>query len=302
MDMQLIGIGIVTGLGLGSIYVLVALGYTLILAASGVFNFAQGALVSLGAVLAYTLGVEHDLPMVPVIALVILAGVVIGMLSELAAIRAFVHRPESLTHEALVSTLGLGLAITAAVEIWFGAEQETVPSYVSNDAFTLADVPIRPIYIAMVLVAAVMTFLLDRFLMRTDLGLVLRALISDREGASLLGINPARVIVAAFAIAGALACLAGYMVAPVTSASVFVGDRFALFGFAAMAIGGYGSFRGAIVGGLVVGLISGLTPVWFDAALAQPLVFLALVVVLVIRPTGLFGTEGQFGSAQLREV
>jgi branched-subunit amino acid ABC-type transport system permease component len=280
----------------------VALGYTLVLAASGVFTFAQGALVSAGAVLAYTLGVTHHLPVLVVVALVMLAGVLLGVLSELVAVRAFVHRPESLTHEALVSTLGLGLAVTAAIEIWFGANTESVPSYVSTHVLTFRNVPIRPVYIAMVIAAAVLTLVLDRVVMKTGLGLVLRALINDREGATLLGINPAKVIVAAFAVAGALACLAGYLVAPVTSASVFVGDRFALFGFAAMAIGGYGSFRGAIVGGIIVGQIVGLTPVWFDASFAQPLVFLVLLAVLVIRPTGLFGTAGQFGTARLREV
>ena len=96
-------------------------------------------------------------------------------------------------------------------------------------------------------------------------------------------------LVAVTALGGGLACLAGFMVAPVSTASVFVGDRFALFGFAAMAIGGYGSFRGAIAGGLIVGLITGLTPVWFNASLTQPLVFAALLTVLLVRPAGLFG-------------
>jgi branched-subunit amino acid ABC-type transport system permease component len=302
VDLQLIGIGIATGIGLGSIYVLLALSYTLILASSGVFNFAQEALVTCGAVAAFVLGQRYGIPLLFVVGIIAMGGALAGLISDRVAVRPFLNRPGSLTHEALVSTMGLGLVITAVVAITFGVDSEVVPSYVSPTPVRIGSVPVRPIYILMLAVAAAIALTLELVMARTRTGMVLRATILDREGAGLLGIDPGKVVAASFALAGVLGALAGFLIVPVTNASPFVGGQISVYGFAAMAIGGFGSFRGAMVGGIIVGLVVGITPVYLDPAWAQPLVYALLLLVLIVRPTGLFGTAGQFGSARLREV
>jgi branched-subunit amino acid ABC-type transport system permease component len=157
-------------------------------------------------------------------------------------------------------------------------------------------------FVLMAVSAGLLTVALDRVIVGSALGSVLRAVILDPEGAALLGINVARVVAVAFAVAGALAAIAGFLLVPFTSASVFVGDQLALFGFVAMALGGFGSFRGAVIGGVIVGLITGVAPIFINPLLVQPVLLALMIAVLVLRPSGLFGTAGQFGTAALREV
>jgi branched-chain amino acid transport system permease protein len=299
---SLLVLAIMTGIGLGAVYTLVALSYTLVLSTSGVFNFAQGALVMAGAVGSFVLGVRYGVP--PLVALVVLVplGVVAGVISERIAVRPFIGRSRSLTEEALVSTLGLGLALVALAGIYFGYDEHYMPPYVSTGIVDIGPVPVRPIFLLMLAGGGSVTLLIDAVMARTQLGALLRAVIIDPEGASLLGIDVAWVITCSFGAAGALAVIAGFLLAPITSASIFVGDRLALLGFVAMALGGFGSFRGAIAGGIVVGVLSSVGPVVVNPLLVQPLLLVVLIAVLVIRPGGFFGAAGQYGAGALRDV
>jgi branched-chain amino acid transport system permease protein len=299
---QIVWLGVVSGLGQAGIYILVGLSYSVILAASGIFNFAQGTLVTIGAVGAYTLGVTLHLPVIEVVAAVLAGGVVIGAISHVLAARPFMGSGGSLTEEALVSTLGLGLAIGAVVQQLFGSNTQPVPSYFSTASVTIRGVPVDPMYILMGGVAIVAALILDQTMLRTSVGLAWRAGIQDAEGASLFGIDQRKLVFGAFCVAGGLATLAGFLVAPITSASAFVGSNISIYGFAAMAIGGYGSFRGTVVGGILVGLVGGLSSAFFNPDLAEPLVFGMMIVVLVIRPQGVFGSAGQFGASKVRVV
>ena len=118
----------------------------------------------------------------------------------------------------------------------------------------------------------------------------------------LMGIDTRRVITLVFGVAGALSAIAGFLVAPVIHASAFTAQELAFFGFAGMAIGGFGSFSGALLGGVVVGLIYGLVPVLWDPHLTVPILWAVVVAVLLVRPMGLLGTAGLFGSAKSREI
>jgi branched-chain amino acid transport system permease protein len=143
---------------------------------------------------------------------------------------------------------------------------------------------------------------LEIVMARTTLGLVFRATTIDREGASGVGINCRLVIAGSFVVAGALAGLAGFLLAPVTTASIGVGDNLALLAFVAMAIGGFGSFRGVVVGGLVVGIVQAFVPVYINAIWTRPVLFGAMIALLLVRPSGIFGRRGAFGSQALRSV
>jgi branched-chain amino acid transport system permease protein len=202
----------------------------------------------------------------------------------------------------MVSTLGLGMAANALAAILFGTNIYPVDSYVSSNPVVVHGVPIRPVYIVMPIVVLAVAIGVELLLRYTEFGIVTRAVIASNEGASLVGINVTRVVQISFVASAAMAALAGFLVAPVLSASPFVGESVMLFGFAAIAIGGFASFRGAIVGGLIVGLILSLTPAFMDPTWRAPFVWTAMVIILFIRPAGLFGKGGQFGAASARQV
>src|SRR3546814_670394 len=292
--MDRVKLAFVTGLGFGAIYVVIAMSYTLVLAASGVFNFALASVVMGGAVATFVLRERVGLPLLVALLVVLAGGALISGLSDVVAVRPFLKRTGSLTEEALVTTLGLGLAFAATAELLFGSNTFRSTPYTSDTPIDIASVPVRPVFIMMIVAGAAITFALDRVMAKTQIGSILRATIADREGASLFGINPDRVILFAFILAGALGALAGFLLLPLTSASAYVGNDLSLVAFVAMALGGFGSFRGVIVGGLAVGMVSAFTPVFLSSVWGRPVLFLFMLVMLVLRPRGLFGSAGQF--------
>lgn len=302
MNGELVWLGVTTGLGLGGLYILVGLSYTLVLASSGIFNFTQAAILSLGSLIAFTGGVRLHLDGVVVAGIVVGSGAVIGFITELLTVAPFVRRITKLTEEALVSTLGMGLAGTAALTLIFGGSTRSVNGYIQPESFQVLGLPLRTDFVFMLGAAIVVAGFLDVGISRSNLGVAFRAVVEDREGASLLGIDAQKLLILSFVVAGALSGLAGYLLAPATGASALVGNNVALMGFAAMAVGGYGSFRGVIVGGLVVGLVNGLVPVFMTSSAILPITLGVLVSILIWRPHGLFGVAGQFGSASVREV
>jgi branched-chain amino acid transport system permease protein len=261
-----------------------------------------------GAVGSYVLSVRYGIPQVASLLVLAPLGAAVGYVSQRVAVQPFLERSRAgearggLTHDTIVSTVGLGLTIAAVVTLYFGTDDYAIPPYVSSAIQHIGPIPIRPIFVVMFVCAAVVTAAIDFIIVRSGLGRVLRAVITDPEGATLLGIDVVPVVSVAFVVAGALATVAGWLLVPLTSANVFVGERLALLGFVAMALGGFGSFRGAIVGGLLVGLMTGVGPIFVDTLLIQPLLLVLLVIGLAIRPGGLFGAAGEYGSGVLREV
>lgn len=295
-------VGIVSGIGLGCVYALVALAYNLVLASSGVFNLGQGGIISGATILTFVFGQKYHLGVPLVIFLVLLIGLAVGLLSELVAVQAFLGFGGQIAEETLVSTLGLGLVLTALAALWFGSDAQPVQSYVSGHPMFMGNIPIAPIYVVMLISTALVGLGIEVVLRYTGIGLVTRAIIADPEGAALLGIAVVRVVQFAFVVAGGLAALAAFLIAPITSASAFVGDSVSLYGFAALAIGGFGSFRGAVIGGLIVGLGSAVAQVFLSPLWSRPFIFFLLLLTLVVKPAGLFGRAGMFGARASREV
>lgn len=295
-------LGMVTGLALASIYVLIAISFTLVLAASGVFNFAQGTIVMGGTILAFLFGMTLNWTPLIVVAAIIGAGALAGLLTHLLAVWPAIGRSKSFTHTTMMTTIGLGTAANAIIALLFGADSHRVASYVSDDPLTLFGIPLRPIYLVMIAVGIVVTLAIEWLVRRTEVGHMFRATLEDSEGAQLLGIDTRKVIALAFGVAGAMSGIAGFLIAPVIAASAFTAQELAFYGFAGMAIGGFGSFAGALVGGLIVGLIGGIVPAVANPHIALPLLWFVVVAVLLVRPAGLWGAAGLFGSARLREV
>lgn len=303
MTVTALALGILTGLALASVYVLIALSVTLVLAVSGIFNFAQGSIVMLGTILSFVLGVQLSWAG-PLVALAIAcAGAAGGLATYLIAVYPAMGRSQSFSHTAVLTTIGFGSAANAIAALLFGADTFRVPSYVSDVPIYLFSIPLRPTYLIIIAAGFGLAIAIELVVRRTQYGHIFRATLEDAEGAELLGINTRRVIVAAFCAAGVLSALAGYLVAPMVGASAFTAQELAFYGFAGMTIGGFGSFAGALVGGLVVGLLGGLLPsMVLDPHLTLPITWLTAIVVLLVRPSGLWGAVGLFGSARLRDV
>jgi branched-subunit amino acid ABC-type transport system permease component len=295
-------LGVTSGLALASIYVLIAMSLTLILAASGIFSFVQGTIVMLGTIWAFMLGVQFGLPWLVIVAAIMLLGVASGLLTYLISVWPAFGRAKSLTETTMLTTIGLGTAVNAIAAQLFGPDPHRVAPYLSDSPIIFLGIPLRPIYLAAIAIGGAVTITIEIVIRRTELGRIFRATLEDPEGARLLGINTRTVVLSAFGLGGAMAALAGFLIAPITAASAFNALDLAFFGFAGMAIGGFGSFAGALVGGVMVGLLSGILPVIGVPHLVVPLCWLIVVLVLLFRPAGLWGAAGLFGARRLREV
>jgi branched-chain amino acid transport system permease protein len=301
---QEVGDAVVAGLGVGALYALIAMGYTLILAASGVFNFAQGSLVMGGALAMYGLWQVSHVPFIGVLAILAIGGAAVGAITHLVAVLPVTNRRgvRSLTEGTLVTTFGFGLVLNTIAGITFGYQVQPVNSYVTSQPIDVIGLQIPPIYLVMVGATLVAAIIMEVVLHRTRAGLVLRAVVDDAEGAGLAGIRLSRVVLVAFGLAGALAAVAGALLAPISFASIGIGTQLVLLGFAGMAIGGFGSFTGALIGGVLVGLTSTVVPIWLPAIYVNLIIYGGMTVMLILRPRGLFGSAGRFGAAALREV
>jgi branched-subunit amino acid ABC-type transport system permease component len=202
----------------------------------------------------------------------------------------------------MLTTIGLGTGMNAVAALLFGSDSFRVPSYVSDAPLHLFSIPFRPTYLVMIAVGTGITLIVEWVVRRTEVGHMFRATLEDPEGARLLGIDTRKVIALAFGLAGAMSGLAGFLIAPTIGASAFTAQELAFYGFAGMAIGGFGSFAGSLAGGLIVGLVAGLMPTLATPHLALPLLWTIVVAVLLVKPSGLWGAAGLFGSARLREV
>ncbi|MFG1400156.1 MULTISPECIES: branched-chain amino acid ABC transporter permease [Roseixanthobacter] len=302
MTITTLMLGVITGLALASVYILVAVSFTIILAASGVFNFAQGTVVMIGTILAFVLGVQLGWAPLATAAATAGAGVLAGLLTHLVAVWPAMGRSRSFSHTTMLTTIGLATAVNSFASILFGSDSHRVPSYVSEDPLFLLSIPVRPIYLLMIATGIAVTVAVEWVVRRTSVGHIFRATLEDPECAQLFGVNTGKVIAIAFGLAGAMSALAGMLIAPVIAASAYSAQELAFYGFAGMALSGFGSFAGALFGSVIVGLISGIVPSIANPQLALPLIWLVVVAILLVKPSGLWGTAGLFGSGRIREV
>jgi branched-subunit amino acid ABC-type transport system permease component len=300
VSVSLLLFGVVTGLALAAIYLLLSIGFNVILASSGTFNFALGTIAAGGTIASYYSTVKWGWSPIFAALLISGGGAVAAYAIYLVAIKVAM-RSEEFLHVSLISTMGIAFAATTLMSVWFGADPRPVPAYVSETPFKIGTIPLRPTYVVLLVVACVITALIEIVMVRTDSGRMFRATLEDPPGAELQGIDTKRIVVGGLCVGGMLAALAGFLIAPVVSASPFAADKLTFFGFAAMTIGGFGSFRGAVVGALAVGLIGGLTPIGLEPHWVVPITWTALLLMLLVRPSGIAGTAGLFGAKGLRE-
>ncbi len=277
---------LLSGLFMGSVYALIAIGFTLVFGVTDIVNFAHGHLVMGGMFVTYVLfkaaHVDPYLGLVLVLPLFYGIGVVLYQV----VIRRIVEAPHS-AH--MMVTLGLLIFLENLANLFFGGDLRGITTgyTTSSIVFGPVAVPLARAGAAGVSLGAVVVLAL--FLRRTSLGKAIRAAANNREGASLVGIDVGRVYRAAFALGTTAAALAGAVIVPFSLVSPFVGNEFILKAFVIAVLGGLGSVGGALAGGLLIGFVEALSSLYISASLGNAIVFAILIGVLLYRPWGIFG-------------
>jgi branched-chain amino acid transport system permease protein len=279
----------INGVVLGSLYVLVALGLTLIYGVLLQINFAHADIVTLGAFAAYFFmqGVMpgHAAGYVAAIAVACVVGGALGFAMNAAIFAPLRERGSELL--PLIATIGVSITLENAMLAWFGPIPYAFDSPYSSDVIRLGGTFITA-QNALIIAVSLMTIGgLYGFMKFTFLGKALRAVAQDRETASLMGIDPDRLMMLTFVIASALAGMAGAMLGPVLVLTPFAGTSVIVKAFAIVIIGGFGNFEGTILAGLLVGLIESYTTQYLGPGMIDIVVFALLLMMLAVRPTGL---------------
>jgi branched-chain amino acid transport system permease protein len=279
---------LLAGLALGSMYGLLALGFHVTYAVSGTVNFAQGSAMMLGAVLAYAFIVVLKWPIAAGAAMVLVLCAAYGLLVEVAAVRPFARRG---SNAWLIATVALGIVVDNVVLFTFGKEPRSLPSPLAVSSLAIGDTAlgIYPLQALIPVAGLALAALLDALLRRTRLGIAMLAVVQNREAAGLMGIDATGVIAASYALSCVLAAIAGMLVAPLANVSSDMGTLFGLKAFAVAIIGGIGSAWGVMGAGLLFGVLEALVTSTLGSSYTQIVTFALVIVVLALRPHGLFG-------------
>jgi branched-chain amino acid transport system permease protein len=274
-----------SGITVGAIYALVALGFTLIYNASEVVNFAQGEFVMLGGMTTVFLAlVGVPLPFAAA------AAVAIAVVVGLALHRFAIETARGATPVILIIiTIGASIFLRGLAQVVFDKRFHSLPPVFGSEPIRIADASILPQSLVVLAGACVVVVLLAAFTGRTLFGKALIATAANRLAALLVGIDTRRIVGFSFAVSAAIGAVAGILIAPITLTSYDVGTLLALKGFAAAMLGGIGSAVGAIVGGLIVGLMEAFAAGYVSSAYKDAVAFLVILAVLFARPQGVFG-------------
>ena len=275
-----------TGLSIGSIYALVALGFVLIYRATNVVNFAQGDFAMLGAFSMTVLIINLGLPYWLSILITIAAMAVFGALFNLGVYYPLRNRSFL---PVIISTIGASILLENGVLAAYGPQPQTLPGIFESQGFSVGPVFFDTQYLMILAVMIVMVGFQYLLFERTLLGKKMQATSQDKEMASMLGIPVALMIMITFIYSSVLGGLAGILVAPILFVSVGMGSSIALKAFAASIIGGFGDVTGAVVGGLALGVVETFGAAYISVPYKDAFAFLALLVFLLFRPQGIFG-------------
>ncbi len=277
---------LINGIALGWIYILIAMGLSLIFGIMRILQFAHGEVYMLGAYTIYFFSVTHGFSFFTAMLISLVMGLVLGLILE-----RFFFRPlggELLT--TIMVALGLMIILQASVTVGFGVTPKSIPSFAPQPAEILGIMLGRDRLIA-VGVSIGMILLLYLFLKKTKYGQALTASAQHPEASLLMGIDPTQMSVIAMAIGSALAAISGGLMGAIFPINPFMGGTALMKGLIIIILGGMGSLLGVVVGGMILGLIDGIAPVLAGPAAAAISPLFIVAIILVVRPQGLFGHE-----------
>ncbi|HZE32981.1 MAG TPA: branched-chain amino acid ABC transporter permease [Actinoallomurus sp.] len=275
---------LIGGLSLGAVYALVAMGFSLVYRTMGLVNFAHADVLMIGAYTASTFYTSTKLPFAVAMVSAIAVTGLIGLIIE-RVLRPLENKDVTLM---LIGTIGFGMVLQAVAILIWGATGRAVPSPVKSAPLEFLGLRIRTYDLVVVAIAAIAVVLLVAFLQRTKRGAAMQAVAMDYEAATAVGIHVGRSNAIAFAIGAGLAALAGGLVGPMLYVNPTMGGTLGIKGFAAAMLGGCGNISGAVVGGLAIGVLDSYAAGHFQGY-SELVVFLVFTVIIMVRPTGLFG-------------
>jgi len=282
---------LIAGIAVGSVYALIATCYSIVFLGTRVFNLAQGDIVVMGLVVSYFLLDVYHLPQIVTLVCAVAATTLFSVLEERLIIRRFL-KLGSAGFGWFIGTLGLALVLETIWAILMKSQNPVpIPSPLGSKPLHLGSVSIEPDFVLCIAVTLVLVVAVALFYSRTYIGTSMRATAEDRDLAGLRGIKPGQVSMIAFAMAGVISGLAGYVLAPIAQSDVSIGLTYGLFGFIGLAIGGFGSLPGALIGGWLVGIGQQVFDVYINPNYDLLAGLILLLVVLSVRPTGLLSSR-----------
>jgi branched-chain amino acid transport system permease protein len=276
-----------SGITVGATYALAALGFTLIYNASNVINFAQGEFIMLGGMLAFFF-MQAGVPLPLAILLAIAIPAVVGLLLEKLAIEP-ARDADVVT--LIIITIGASLVIRGLIQIWLGKGAHTYPAFSGSEPFLIGGATLLPQSLWVLGITALVVVALWYFFSRTLAGKAILATSCNPLAAKLVGVNTQWVLLVSFALSAALGAIGGVLLTPITLTSYDVGIMLGLKGFVAVVVGGLGSGLGAVVGGLLVGIIEAMAAGYISSAYKDAVPFILILVILFFMPRGIFGAK-----------
>ncbi len=282
---------LITGLGLGSVYAIIALGYTMVYGIAKMLNFAHGDVIMIGAYVAFFAVGKFNMPSLVAVLFSVLVCTLLGVLIERLA-----YKPlrDASTLSVLITAIGVSYFLQNAAQILWGSDTKIFPTMFDFGNISLfnGQLQISLLTLITILVCIVIMVVLTLFINKTKTGKAMRACSEDKATAQLMGINVDTTISITFAIGSGLAAIASVLLCSTYPAvNPTLGSMPGIKAFTAAVFGGIGSIPGAFIGGLLLGVLETLAKAYISSQMSDAIVFLVLIIVLLIKPTGLLGKK-----------
>jgi len=287
--LDLVAQSILSGIGVGCIYGLIGIGFCVIYNASGIVNFAQGAFVMLGGMVTYTVMARYGMPLLPAAIMATAIVAALGVVLERLVVRPLWDRGSTM-FVMILATLAAQIVIERLTLIAAGDQPRTLPVFTDLPPIRVLGLAVNFQFLWIVGCCALIIALLALFFASTKTGKAMRACSINRDAAALQGIPVARMLALAFALSAALGAIAGILITPTQYTAFNVGVPFAISGFIAAIVGGFGRPLGAFTGGILLGVAQALAIVFLGSAFKNVAALSILLLFLFVRPTGLLGS------------
>jgi branched-chain amino acid transport system permease protein len=279
---------IISGITTGSIYALIAVGFSVIHNSTGIVNLLQCEFITYGGLLTVTFYIFSKLPLIVAIPLSILFVAIFAGLFE----RIIIRKSKSQDIIILIFiTIGASILFRGVALLLWGPEPYTLPSFSGEKVIKFFNATLVPQNLWIISVTFITVLSLHFFFKKTITGKAMRAVAINKRAASIVGININRMVNYSFVISGILGSIAGIIVAPITTTSYDIGFMIGLKGFAAAILGGYGSMAGSVVGGLLLGILENVGAGFVSSTYKDVIAFVILLLVLFVKPTGILGSK-----------
>ena len=278
---------LINGLSLGSIYALIALGYSMVYGIILLLNFAHGDVIMVGAYMSWFVMNQLGLGPVTAVCATILTCTLLGVVIEKIAYTPLRSAPRI---SLLITAIGVSFFLEYTAELVMGSGAKVIPSYYDNKTFYLGKVPLGLTSIITLVVTVLSMLVLTFLVQKTKLGKAMRAVPQDKDASTLVGINVNKIITLTFAIGSGLAAIAGVLLCSAYPTLMpTTGSMPGIKAFTAAVFGGIGSIPGAMIGGILLGIIEIFSKAYISTQLSDAIVFAVLILVLIVKPDGLLG-------------